>query len=118
LSSNVLSHPEELSISLRWIAIMSERVGCHLAASTGIHDGAAVIKQLLAGANAVQIASAFYKNGKGIIENMLDDLTSWMEQKKFSKIDDFRGKLSQEKTQNPAAYERMQFMKYFSGKGL
>ncbi len=118
LSSNVLSHPEELPISLRWIAIMSERVGCNLAASTGIHDGAAVIKQLLAGANAVQIASAFYKNGKGIIENMLDDLSSWMEQKKFKKIDDFRGKLSQEKTQNPAAYERMQFMKYFSGKGL
>lgn len=118
LSSNVLSHPEELTISLRWIAIMSERVGCDLAASTGIHDGAAVIKQLLAGANAVQIASAFYKNGKGVIENMLDDLSTWMEQKKFSKIDDFRGKLSQEKSQNPAAYERVQFMKYFSGKGL
>ncbi len=118
LSSNVLSHPEELPISLRWIAIMSERVSCDLAASTGIHDGAAIIKQLLAGANAVQIASAFYKNGKGIIKNMLDDLTSWMDQKKFNKIDDFRGKLSQEKTQNPAAYERMQFMKYFSGKGL
>ncbi len=118
ISSNVLSHPEELPISLRWIAIMSERVGCDLAASTGIHDGAAVIKQLLAGANAVQIASAFYKDGKGIIENMLDDLSSWMKQKNFKKIDDFRGKLSQEKTQNPAAYERMQFMKYFSGKGL
>ncbi|MEE4196008.1 MAG: dihydroorotate dehydrogenase-like protein [Bacteroidales bacterium] len=118
LSSNVLSHPEELPISLRWIAIMSERVGCDLAASTGIHDGAAVIKQLLAGANAVQIASAFYKNGKGVIETMLDDLTHWMEQKKFKKIEDFRGKLSQKKSQNPAAYERMQFMKYFSGKGL
>jgi len=118
LSSNVLSHPEELSISLRWIAIMSERVGCDLAASTGIHDGAAIIKQLLAGANAVQIASAFYKNGKGVIENMLDDLSTWMDQKKFKKIDDFRGKLSQEKSQNPAAYERVQFMKYFSGKGL
>ncbi|MEA2106295.1 MAG: dihydroorotate dehydrogenase-like protein, partial [Bacteroidota bacterium] len=118
LSSNVLSHPEELPISLRWIAIMSERVGCDLAASTGIHDGAAIIKQLLAGANVVQIASAFYKNGKGVIENMLDDLSSWMEQKKFKKIDDFRGKLSQEKSQNPAVYERVQFMKYFSGKGL
>ena len=118
LSSNVLSNPEELPISLRWIAIMSERVGCDLAASTGIHDGAAIIKQLLAGANVVQIASAFYKNGKGVIENMLDGLSSWMEQKKFKKIDDFRGKLSQEKSQNPAAYERVQFMKYFSGKGL
>jgi dihydroorotate dehydrogenase (fumarate) len=53
-----------------------------------------------------------------VIETMLDDLTHWMEQKKFKKIEDFRGKLSQKKSQNPAAYERMQFMKYFSGKGL
>ena len=118
LSTNVTSTPSELPISLRWIGIMHNRVGCDLAASTGIHDGSALIKQLLAGANAVQIASAFYKNGKGIIEKMISDLTQWMEDKGFEKLDDFRGKLSQDKSQNPAAYERMQFMKYFSGKGL
>lgn len=118
LSTNVTSTPNELPISLRWIGIMHNRVGCDLAASTGIHDGAAVIKQLLAGANAVQIASAFYKNGKGIIETMLSDLSRWMDEKKFDSIDEFRGKLSQDKSQNPAAYERVQFMKYFSGKGL
>ena len=118
LSTNVLSSPKELSISLRWIAIMSGRVGCDLAASTGIHDGAGVIKQLLAGANVVQVASVFYKNGKVQLATMLDELSKWMDQKGFKTIDEFRGKMSQAKINNPAAYERMQFMKYFAGKDL
>ena len=116
LSTNVLSTPNELPISLRWIGIMHNRVGCDLAASTGVHDGAAVIKQLLAGANVVQIASTVYRNGKGIFENMLQDLTDWMKEKGFNSLDDFRGKMSQDRSQNPAVYERVQFMKYFSGK--
>jgi dihydroorotate dehydrogenase (fumarate) len=118
LSSNVTSSEKELPISLRWIGIMHNRVGCDLAASTGVHDGSAIIKQILAGANAVQMASVFYKNGKGVIKNMLEDLNAWMKQHNYKSLDDFRGKMSQDKSQNPAAYERMQFMKYFSGKGL
>jgi dihydroorotate dehydrogenase (fumarate) len=45
LSSHVLSSPDELPISLRWIAIMSNKVNCDLVASTGIHDGKAIVKQ-------------------------------------------------------------------------
>ena len=118
LSTNVTSTPLELPISLRWIGIMYNRVECDLAASTGIHDGTAIVKQVLAGANVVQIASAFYKNGKGIIKDMINDLSTWMDSKGFKSLADFRGKMSNEKAKNPAAYERMQFMKYFSGKGL
>jgi len=117
LSTNVTSSPAELPISLRWIGIMHNRVDCDLAASTGVHDGAAVVKQLLAGANAVEIASAFYKNGKGVLKDMLNDLSLWMDNKGYKTLNDFRGKMSQDKAQNPAAYERMQFMKHFSGKG-
>jgi dihydroorotate dehydrogenase (fumarate) len=112
---NVLSTPGDLPISLRWIAIMSERVSCDLAASTGIHDGSAVIKQLLAGARAVQVTSALYKYGAEHISGMLDELKNWMEKHRFSSIDQFRGRLSQSKSSNPAAYERIQFMKYFRG---
>jgi dihydroorotate dehydrogenase (fumarate) len=113
-ATNVFSHPDELAVSLRWIAIMSNRVNCDLAASTGIHDGASVIKQLLAGANAVQVVSSVYNKGPGRIQNMLKDLKKWMISKNFNTIDDFRGKLSQEKSGNPSVYERVQFMKYFS----
>jgi len=116
VSSNVFSTPSDLPISLRWIAIMAERVNCDLAASTGVHDGTALIKQILAGADAVQVASTLYKNGKGQIAEMLKTLKGWMEQKGYASLSDFRGKMSQAKSSNPAAYERVQFMKYFGGK--
>ena len=115
VSSSVFSSPSDLPISLRWMAIMSERVSCDLAASTGVHDGTALIKQILAGANAVQVVSALYKNGKGHIRSMLDTLEEWMEKKGYSSLADFRGKMSQSKSSNPAAYERVQFMRYFGG---
>jgi dihydroorotate dehydrogenase (fumarate) len=113
-SSNVLSQPEELAISLRWIAIMSGRVSCDLAASTGVHNGEGVIKQLLAGANAVQVVSTVYNNGPEKIQNILKDIKKWMIAQNFSSIDDFRGKMSQSASGNPSVYERVQFMKYFS----
>lgn len=111
----VLSNPADLYLSLRWIAIMAERVDCDLAASTGVHDGSALIKQLLAGARAVEIASAVYKHGNTRIGKMLNEVKDWMKKKGFETVDDFRGKLSQAKSNHPAAYERIQFMKYFRG---
>jgi dihydroorotate dehydrogenase (fumarate) len=114
-SGAVLSNPSDLYLSLRWIAILAGRVECSLAASTGVHDGTAMIKQLLAGANAVEIASTIYKNGHEQIQVMLEELNNWMERKEFTHIDQFRGMLSQSKSENPAAFERVQFMKYFRG---
>lgn len=112
--SFVLSTPAELAISLRWIAIMANKVGCDLAASTGVHDGDAVVKQLLAGAKAVQVASSLYKNGPEHIRAMQDTLKQWMADHDYTCLSDFHGKMSQEAASNPAAYERVQFMKYFS----
>jgi dihydroorotate dehydrogenase (fumarate) len=114
--TNILSSPSDLAISLRWIAIMAERVSCDLAASTGVHDGAALIKQILAGASAVQVVSTLYKNGNRRIGEMLKTLEDWMAKKGYGSLADFRGKMSQAKSSNPAAYERMQFMKYFGSR--
>jgi dihydroorotate dehydrogenase (fumarate) len=114
-SGAVLSNPSDLFMSLRWIGILSGRSGCTLGASTGIHDGASLIKLLLAGASAVEIASTIYINGNDHILVMLDELENWMNEKNMATIDQFKGMLSQSKTINPAAYERVQFMKYFRG---
>jgi len=113
--AHVFSQPEELAMSLRWIAMLSDRLHCDVAASTGIHDGKAVIKQLLAGAKAVQIASVLYKQGVGVIPQMLSELTAWMETHGFETLKDFTGKMSIKQADNPAAYERVQFMRHFSG---
>ncbi|PLX11736.1 MAG: diguanylate cyclase [Marinilabiliales bacterium] len=113
--SYIFSNPSDLSLSLRWVAMLSDNVNCDIAASTGVHDGRAMIKQLLAGAKAVQIASVLYKKGFKEIGSMLETLEDWMDRKNFTKIDDFIGRLSVKSGENPAAYERVQFMKHFSG---
>lgn len=105
---------EDMSETLRWIAIMSNRVECDLAASTGIHKGEEVIKMLLAGAKVTQVASTLYKNGPDQIQRMLKKLESWMTEKGFDSLDQFRGKVADEYKGDPAAFERMQFMKHFS----
>jgi dihydroorotate dehydrogenase (fumarate) len=116
IPSNLYTSPSDISISLRWVAIMAERVKCDLAASTGVHSGKAAIKQLLAGANAVQFASVLYKNGISYIQTMIDEMNEWMEEMGYEKIDEFRGKMSQANSINPAVFERAQFMKHFSQK--
>ena len=114
-ASNILSTPGEILTSLRWIALLSNKIECDLAASTGVHNGEGVIKQILAGATAVQIVSAIYKNKPEHISTILKDTENWMVKNNFSTLDDFRGKMSYEKIDNPVAFERVQFMKYFGG---
>lgn len=114
-SGAVLSSPTDIYLSLRWIAIMAGRSKCDLIASTGIHTAEGAIKQLLAGATAVQVVSACYKNGIPYIEKMTDEIRTWMDNKKYTSLSDFKGKLSQKTTEDPAVYERVQFMKYFRG---
>ena len=116
-SGSNFSFPEENGLVLRWIGILRPHVKGDLAATTGIHDGAAVVKNLLAGANVVQIATALYKSGPEVITRMNDFLKDWMQMNNYQKIQDFRGKLSYADAKNPALYERAQFMKYFSGLG-
>lgn len=113
-SSNVFSSPDELALSLRWVAMLSSMVPCDIAASTGIHSAEALIKQLLAGARAGQIASVLYHQGPGVIGSILTDLEAYMKRHGFSSVREFNGRMSLHNTDNPAAWERVQFMKYFS----
>lgn len=114
-SAEVLSSPADMRRTLRWVAITSDKIkNIDISASTGVHDGAAVIKQLLAGATTVQTCSSVYKNGPKVIAQMKEELNAWMDAKGFNSIDEFRGKMSYGKIDNPAMYERAQFMKYFS----
>lgn len=116
IPSYVFSTPSDLSMSLRWIAIMARRANCNLIASTGIHNGDAVIKQILAGADAVQVVSCLYNNGIGYLEQLLERLESWMGTRGFKRLSDFKGEMSQDKSLDPSIFERTQFMRYFSGK--
>lgn len=114
-SGNIYSSDFEYNHTLRWVSILSDKMGCDISASTGVHSYQTVIKMLLAGATTVQIASAFYKHGFVIIPSFLAQMNKWMAQHNFNSIADFRGKLSKSSIENPAAIERVQFMKLYSG---
>jgi len=114
-SAEVLSSPADIRDSLRWIGIISSEVEMiDLAASTGIHSGQAIVKQILAGAAATQVCSALYRNGIDHIRVMTGELRDWMEKKGYHSINEFRGKLSYARIKDPAMYERAQFIRYFS----
>ena len=114
-SSEVLSSPAELRNSLRWVGIVSSQIGqLDLAASTGVHSGMAVIKQILAGATAVQVCSVLYRNGVDYIKEMITEMKKWMEKNQFESAADFRGRMNYSSLKDPSVYARAQFMKYFS----
>ncbi len=110
-SEMVYSTPQEMKVPLRWVALLYGRTGLDLALNTGVHSGRDVAKALLAGASAVQVASALFVNGLPYISTMLMDLQGWMEEKEYDKLDDFRGKMSQQNVDDAFGFERAQYMK-------
>ena len=113
VSSRIFSLPEENSMCIRWIGMLSDKVNCDMAASTGVFSGYDALKNILVGARAVQVASTLYKNTAKQIGIMLGQMDDWMTEKGYNSLDDIVGKLSYKKIDKPMLYERAQFMKYF-----
>ncbi|RLD38571.1 MAG: diguanylate cyclase [Bacteroidetes bacterium] len=108
------SSPNAYVEPLRWIALLSDKVNCSIAASSGIHTSEVIIKQILAGADLVQIVSVLYEQGIEHIQVLLNEIEKWMEEKGFSSLQQFKGKASSKNAGNPAIFERIQFMKHFA----
>lgn len=114
-SSGVYSSPAELSNVIRWTGLASSKVPLiDIAASSGVYTGADAIKAMLAGAKAVQICSTVYANGLGVVAEILNDIEQWAARHDYEHTADFIGKLNYNSVQEPMAYERTQFMRYFS----
>jgi len=109
------STPAEMGRTLRWIALLAGRIDADLTASTGIHDAQGIIKQLLAGATVTEICSVLYQKGIEYISTLLKELENWMDERGFQSVDDCRGKLSQEDSDNPELYESLQYIKALVG---
>lgn len=105
-----LSSPDDNRLPLRFSGLLYNRLNASICASTGIYDGKDVIKMLLAGADTVQVVSTLYKNGIEHISTLIKDLDAWMTDKNYQNIDEFRGKLSYHKTNDPFIYKRAQYV--------
>ena len=114
-SAGVFSQPHDITTPLRWVALLSGMIDTDIGASTGVHDSEGAIKMLLAGATSVQVVSTLYNNGAKRAQEIITGLSSWMEAHSFENIEAFRGRLSYEKNDDQSHFERIQFMKHYSG---
>jgi dihydroorotate dehydrogenase (fumarate) len=116
-SSEIFSSPVEIRHTLRWVGLVSSEIpDIDIAASTGIHDGKSVVKQILAGARVTQLCSTLYVNGNDVVPSIITEMEAFMKKWNFKRLEDFRGRLSYKNIPDPMIYERSQFMKYFSGR--
>jgi dihydroorotate dehydrogenase (fumarate) len=107
--------PVGFNTSLRWMALLSGKLRVDLVASGGIKKPEDVVKQLLAGAKAVQVVSILYHDGLDRIKQLLTGLKDWMAEKQFASLADFRGKLNQINNPQSLAYIRAQYLKTITG---
>ena len=106
-----LSTSAELLLPLRWMALLYGRMDADLALTTGVHTGVDLVKSVMAGANVAMVASEFVGNGVDRAVEMLAEMENWMTAYEYDSVARMRGSMSQKNVENPAAYERANYMK-------
>ncbi len=107
----VLSNNWEMRLPLRWISILYGKINASLAATSGIQSAADVIKMTMAGADVSMICSEILRNGRKRVTEILTDLQNWMEENEYPSIEYMKGSMSQKSVEEPAAFERANYMK-------
>lgn len=105
-----LSKENDYQLALRYSGLLYRNTDASICASRGIYRYEDIIKLLLAGTDAVQIVSAVYKNQPSSVTVMLNHLNTWMDEKGYARLDDFRGKLSRKNMKDPFTYQRAQYV--------
>jgi dihydroorotate dehydrogenase (fumarate) len=108
-----LSHPSELRLPLRWIAILRPQLGrdVGLAATSGVHDGRDVVKALMVGADVAAMASALLSAGPGRVREVERELRAWLAENEYDSVTQLRGSASQGNVADPGGFERAQYIR-------
>jgi len=105
-----LSTSADTLLAMRWIAILRGRTGLSLAATGGVHTAADALKMLLAGADAVHMASALLQRGPQALQEVLAGLVSWMDEREYESVAQLKGSLSQQNQPDPSAFARAAYL--------
>ena len=105
------SDSSELLLRLHWLAILSGRVAPSLAASGGVHTSLDAIKAVMSGAHAVQMVSALLAHSPEYLRVVLEGMVRWMEDHEYESLRQMQGSMSLEKSPDPAAFERVNYMR-------
>jgi len=106
-----LSDSSELLLRVRWLAILAGRLRGSLACSGGVHTAEDALKAIMAGADAVQLVSVLLKRGPEQLAIIHRELRHWMEVHEYESVSQMRGSMSLERSPDPAAYERGNYLR-------
>lgn len=106
-----LSHPWEMRLPLRWIAILRPQLGpgVSLAATSGVARGADVVKALMVGADVAMMTSAVLRDGPGSVATVEAELVGWLRERGYAGVGELRGSASQAAVADPSAFERANY---------
>lgn len=104
------STPMDLRLPLRWIAILRDRIGASLAASSGIHRGTDALKMLMVGADVTMLCSVLMRHGIEYLSVIEREIRAWMEEHDCKSVGELKGVLSQKNCPDPTAFERAQYV--------
>jgi dihydroorotate dehydrogenase (fumarate) len=110
-ASLTLSTSNDLLLRLRWLAVLFGRVKASLAVTGGVHTPVDALKAVMAGAGGVQVVSSLLKNGPEHIKGLVDGMRAWLEEHEYDSLKQAMGSMSLERSPNPAAFERANYMK-------
>jgi dihydroorotate dehydrogenase (fumarate) len=110
----VLSTSHELRLPLRWIAMLYGRVSTDFALTSGIHSSEDVLKAMMAGASVAMVASELLQKGIERVPEILAGIEKWMVEHEYESISQMKGSMSQKAVAEPAAFERVNYMKVLS----
>jgi dihydroorotate dehydrogenase (fumarate) len=106
-----LSVNDEVRLPLRWIAILHGRVPVSLAATSGVQSADDVVKLVLAGADAVMVASELLRRGPDVLRELTEGLRAWLAEREYESVAQAKGSMSQIACGNPSAFERAQYVR-------
>ena len=108
-----LSHPADLRLPLRWIAILRPELGPgpSLAATSGVGSATDVVKALMVGADVAMMTSAILRNGPDKVRTVEAGLRAWMTENEYESVTQLRGSASQTSVEDPSAFERANYMR-------
>jgi dihydroorotate dehydrogenase (fumarate) len=105
-----LSTSADTLLAMRWIAILRGRTSLSLAATGGVHTAADALKMLLAGADAVHMASALLQRGPQALQEVLAGMLRWMDEREYESVAQLKGSLSQQNQSDPSAFARAAYL--------
>jgi dihydroorotate dehydrogenase (fumarate) len=105
------STPMAMRLPLRWIAILYDRIGASLAATSGIHRGTDAIKMLMAGADVTMLCSVLLRHGIAHLKVIEQEMKNWMAEHEYHSVEQLKGSLSHKNCDDPSAFERAQYMR-------